>query len=151
MACREFPKNVRETVRVTPYTFKGYDLVDVRIYVENPEKEVVATKKGISLNVDMIPELIASLQWALGQPCEDDPATNEEPVPDPSKLDVLAEGAWTALRAHGSAVHWDTAERLVLAGALKKFSKWHLHYVLAARTDLFERLNYNCYKATSRG
>ena len=47
-----FPKNKFEEVRVYIKEFKGYDLVDIRVYTapkENEEK--VPTGKGLSINV----------------------------------------------------------------------------------------------------
>jgi hypothetical protein len=78
MAFRQFAKNNSETVRVTANTFQGHDLIDIRIYAKNfSTGEVGPTKKGISLNVDVVPELINALTWALGQQSDPDPASPE--------------------------------------------------------------------------
>jgi hypothetical protein len=103
------------------------------------------TKKGIALNVDTIPELIDALVWALGQPCDENPELPERKLTQPD-ADRLADAAWRKLEKHGSAVHWDTVEKMVLPG-LKEFTKWDLHYVLATRADLFERTGRACYRA----
>lgn len=146
MPFREFQKNTRELVRVVPSTFRGHDIVDIRIYGLNYKtKELTPTKKGISLNVDTIPELVDALLWALGQPCD---TRLEDPERHLSAKDAkrLAGIAWRTLRKHGSAVHWDSAERIILSGA-PGFSKWDLHFVLATRSDLFERVERGCYRA----
>jgi hypothetical protein len=149
MPVREFSKNNRETVRVTPNTFQGYDLIDIRVYAPNRETgEVVPTKKGISLNVDTVPELIDAVIWALGQPC-DEPAESPERHLEPARAEELAAAAWQALRDHGTAVHWDSAEKMVLS-RVTGFTKWDLHYVLATRTDLFERTDRARYRARKR-
>jgi hypothetical protein len=146
MPFREFPKNSRETIRVTPTIYEGHDLIDIRVYAPNYEtKEMGPTKKGISLNVDTVPELLDALLWALGQACGAKPDASEQQLA-PSDAERLANAAWQALRKHGSAVHWDSAEKLVFA-QVQGFSKWDLHHVLATRHDLFERVDRACYRA----
>lgn len=146
MPFREFSKNVRETIRVTPTVYMGHELIDIRIYAPNRETgETVPTPKGISLNVDTVPELIDALIWALGQPCDAAPESPERHL-DAARAEQLAVTAWKALRDHGTVVHWDTAEKMVLPNAAG-FSKWDLHHVLATRSDLFERKERACYRA----
>ena len=147
MPFREFSKNTRETVRVTPTTYEGHDLINIRVYAKNREGQIVPTPKGISINVDTIPELIDDLIWALGQPCDPDPESPER-VLSHADAERLATIARDTLGKHGSAVHWDSAERIVLSQA-PEFSKWDLHYVLATRTDLFERVDRAAYRARS--
>lgn len=150
MPAREIPKNRRETVRVSPRQYEGHDLIDIRVFTRHPEtKELVPTKKGISLNIDTIPELVDALMWALGQPCEVEDGTPERKL-DQVDADKLAEVTWHALKQHGSAVHWDSVEKMVVK-SIKGFSKWDLHYVLAARKDLFERTGQGCFRARKRG
>lgn len=146
MAFREFPKNNSEMIRVTPRIYEGYELIDIRVFARNFKTgEVGPTKKGVSINIEKVPELLDALVWALGQACEEDSEIPERRL-DPPDADKLAAAAWRALRAHGSAVHWDSAERIVLS-TIEGFSKWDLHYVLATRTDLFERVDGACYRA----
>jgi transcriptional coactivator p15 (PC4) len=59
-------KNSRETVRIALDQYHGADLVDIRVTVElNAETKVpIPTKKGISLRIEQLPELIAALQAA---------------------------------------------------------------------------------------
>jgi hypothetical protein len=150
MAHREFAKNSREMVRVTPSIYEGHELIDIRVYAKSRETgEITPTRKGVALNVDTIPELIDALVWALGQPCEAKPEKSDEQKMDTSAADKLAETAWKVLAQHGSAVHWDSAEKIVLS-SIKGFNKWDLHYVLATRTDLFERTKPGCFRARKR-
>ena len=59
------PKNKREEIRVSLTEYQGYDLVDVRVFCEPyAGDEWVATKKGISLIVPRLPDLIDGLQTA---------------------------------------------------------------------------------------
>jgi Transcriptional Coactivator p15 (PC4) len=151
MPFRELQKNQSQTVRVTPTVYEGYELVDVRIYALNRSTgEIGPTRRGISLNVDAIPELIDALTWALGQPCSENGAAPER-VLESAAADRLAQLAWRALRDHGSAVHWDMAERIVLGVGTKEFSKWDLHFVLATRTDLFESVGQGRFRARTQG
>jgi hypothetical protein len=58
-------KNSREHVVVSLSEFRGHQLVDVRVHASvNGVEERHPTKKGISINVERLPELIAVLQGA---------------------------------------------------------------------------------------
>ena len=66
-----FTKNATEEVRVTRSDWKGFDLVDVRVYGQfgGPAKVMMPTKKGLSIQREQLPELIAALlaaQAAIG-------------------------------------------------------------------------------------
>ena len=53
-----FPKNKFEEVRVSVKEFKGYDLLDIRVYASTKDgEEKVPTGKGISINVSHFHEL----------------------------------------------------------------------------------------------
>lgn len=53
-----FPKNKFEEVRVRLTEYKGYDLLDMRVYASVREGEdKVATGKGLAINVSHFPEL----------------------------------------------------------------------------------------------
>ena len=146
MAFRQFAKNNSETIRVAATTYEGHDLIDLRIYAKNfSTGEIGPTRKGISINVDLVPELIDALTWAVGQPCNADPDSPAYSLEE-SAGDRLAKSAWHALLKHGSAVHWDSIEKMVLQD-MPGFSKWDLHYILTTRTDLFERAGSGCFRA----
>jgi hypothetical protein len=149
MPFKQVSKNRREIVRIMPTNFKGHELIDIRVYAPSKEGgELIPTRKGIAVAVDIVPELIEALTWALGQECSEDGASKER-VLSPADADELARSAWDKLRRHGSAVHWDSAERIVLGPKPKEFSKWDLHYVLFTRKDLFDRVDSGCFKARS--
>ena len=58
----EISKNRRDTVRVTLRTFKGYDLIDVRVWYEDTKTgELKPSPKGISLKLELLPELLEVL------------------------------------------------------------------------------------------
>jgi hypothetical protein len=53
-----FPKNKFEEIRVQIKEFKGYDLVDIRVFAGTKDGEdKVPTGKGISINVSHFTEL----------------------------------------------------------------------------------------------
>ena len=57
------PKNTTEEIRIGLDKFKGHDLVSLRVWADPyAGDERVATRKGISMNVKLLPDLIAALQ-----------------------------------------------------------------------------------------
>lgn len=53
-----FPKNKFEEIRVQIKEFKGYDLIDIRVYASSKDGEdKVPTGKGVSINVSHFPDL----------------------------------------------------------------------------------------------
>ncbi len=60
-----FPKSSIEEVRVTLSRFKGFDLVSARIWTDADEGgERRPTRKGITLRVERLPELLDALRQA---------------------------------------------------------------------------------------
>lgn len=62
----EIQKNSSEVLRVELTEFKGYQLLSMRIWTkELPGKqEARPTRKGIAVQVDLIPELLTALEKA---------------------------------------------------------------------------------------
>ena len=146
MPSRQIQKNARAVLRVTPSIFEGHELINIRVYAPNKETgEFVPTRQGVALNIDLIPELIQALEWSLGQPCDQDANAQERRL-TAADGERLARIAWDVLSKHGAAVHWDSAEKMVLSKN-DPFSKWDLHYVLASRRDLFDSVGRGCFRA----
>jgi len=60
-----FPKNKFQEVRVGVREFKGNDLVDVRIWTNSQvADQMVPTAKGVTINVQLLAQLIKALQDA---------------------------------------------------------------------------------------
>ena len=60
IAC--FPKNKFEEIRVSVKEFKGYDLLDLRVYTALKDgEEKIPTGKGLSLNVSHFQELKSAI------------------------------------------------------------------------------------------
>ncbi|WP_426039466.1 PC4/YdbC family ssDNA-binding protein [Brevundimonas sp. DC300-4] len=58
-------KNASEEVRVVLDTFKGHNLVDMRVFAAFSAAAVkMPTKKGLSCRVEMLPDLIEGLRQA---------------------------------------------------------------------------------------
>jgi len=59
-------KNAREEVRIALAKFKGYDLVDLRVWTEprNGGGERIPTQSGIAVRVGLLPQLIEALLQA---------------------------------------------------------------------------------------
>ena len=56
-------KHSIDEIRVEVSEFKGYDLVGIRIWTElENSKDKVPTKRGISVNVRLLPELREALE-----------------------------------------------------------------------------------------
>jgi len=53
----DFPKNKTEDFKLSLTEYQGHTLLDFRIYFKNNEGESKPTKKGITLNVKLFPEL----------------------------------------------------------------------------------------------
>ena len=51
-----FGKNATEEVRATLSEYKGHQLFSLRVWFESEPGKWVATKKGITLRVDLFPE-----------------------------------------------------------------------------------------------
>ena len=147
MSHYEFEKNKTNVVRIVPHVYEGYEVMDIRIYAKNRVGAWVPTPRGISVNIDRVPDLIHGLEWALQQPCsESDCEPNE--LLSRTDEDELAKTAHMLLKEHGVEVHWDMAEMIVLKTPnCDKFNKWQLHYVLTTRSDLFEYKGEGCFKA----
>ena len=59
-------KNSRESIVISQTEFKGNDLVDMRIFFTNKDGDLSPTKKGLSIRLEKLDELVATLS-ALSQ------------------------------------------------------------------------------------
>jgi hypothetical protein len=50
-------KNPTEEVRISFTSYRGYDLIDIRVYYQDEQGEWRPTKRGVSLSVDSLTEL----------------------------------------------------------------------------------------------
>ena len=59
-------KNATEEIRICRDSFKGHDLIDLRVFGRfgGPAAVMMPTKKGVSLQVSQLPALIEALQQA---------------------------------------------------------------------------------------
>lgn len=61
---RDIRKNTREIARIQLRTYEGVRLVDIRAHALRENDDPLPTKKGISLNVNSLRELIDALTEA---------------------------------------------------------------------------------------
>jgi hypothetical protein len=60
-------KNAAEDVRIALDEFEGHEPIDLRVFAEfgGPARVKMTSNKGLSLLVELLPELVAALQQAL--------------------------------------------------------------------------------------
>jgi hypothetical protein len=62
------PKNSREEVRITLGAYKGVERLDIRVFADIEGLGLhIPTKKGVSVRLEQLPELIVALQKAEGE------------------------------------------------------------------------------------
>lgn len=54
-----FPKRVGAEVRITAKRYRGYELVDLRVFYEDDQGGWLPTKQGICVRLDQFPLLVA--------------------------------------------------------------------------------------------
>jgi hypothetical protein len=62
MLIAEVEKNTKEHIRISIEEFKGHKFIDCRVYYEDSLGKWRPTRKGISLNADIIDEVIETLR-----------------------------------------------------------------------------------------
>jgi hypothetical protein len=62
----DIDKNTQEIIRVQPTEFKGYQLVDIRVFYRDGD-ELKPTKKGITFKREMLTEVINCLKAVAEQ------------------------------------------------------------------------------------
>jgi len=70
----ELSKCAGQVVRLTRRGYQGYDLLDLRVFVENDKGVTVPTRKGLCIRAEQFPTLVEHLQRALD--------ALEIPIPD---------------------------------------------------------------------
>lgn len=56
----EIPKNSREVYRIERRDFKGFPLVDVRIWFDDAATCELRPDKGLSIKLESLPEIVAA-------------------------------------------------------------------------------------------
>lgn len=64
MIIAAIPKNKREFVRIELDTFRGHNLFSLRVWAKTEDAEAVPTRKGVTIAVALLPDIIAALQAA---------------------------------------------------------------------------------------
>lgn len=63
------PKNRREEYRVTRDTFKGLDLVQIRVWFVADDGEFRPSQKGVAIRLETLPSIIDALNRARSGDC----------------------------------------------------------------------------------
>lgn len=63
----EIKKNALAIIRIQRTKYKGHDLIDIRVYVEDRNGEKIPTKKGITFKVELLDEIIEALKEIKGE------------------------------------------------------------------------------------
>jgi len=63
IAC--FEKNKTETVKICLQEYKGFEVIDIRIWSRIGGDKEYVTKKGLTIRRELLPELISTLEKAL--------------------------------------------------------------------------------------
>lgn len=58
-------KNSREEIRLTVESFKGMDLVNIRVWYRDDAGEYRPGRKGIAFKLELLPEVLTALDKAL--------------------------------------------------------------------------------------
>jgi len=59
-----FPKNPLEEIRVSLTVFKKKQYIDLRVYYKGDEGEYHPSKKGITISLDLFPDLLEAIEKA---------------------------------------------------------------------------------------
>lgn len=65
-----FPKNPLEEIRASLTVYKGKDYVDLRVYYKGDDGEFHPSKKGLTLSLDLFPDLeeaVRKLREEIGE------------------------------------------------------------------------------------
>lgn len=60
-----FAKSCREEIRLTLDTFKGVELVNIRVWYRSDDGDYRPSKKGVAFKLDLLPHVIEALRKAL--------------------------------------------------------------------------------------
>ena len=62
------PKNRKEEVRISVDTFKGHQLVNMRVWFEAEDGQMRPGKQGVAVKLDLVPELVSAIQEVVRSP-----------------------------------------------------------------------------------
>ena len=71
-------KNSRESLVIKQTEFKGVQLVDIRVFYKDAEKNLMPTKKGVSVRLNQLDALIKALSEVAAAVREQEPAEENE-------------------------------------------------------------------------
>jgi hypothetical protein len=63
----EWPRNARETLRLSLAEFKGAPVVDLRVWYDDGAGRMQPGRQGVTLSVKQLPRLAEAMARALGE------------------------------------------------------------------------------------
>ena len=116
MAHRDVEKNTRQHIRVRSSDFSDLELIDVRtIAIDSRDGSEIPTRKGVSLQVDRIPDLIDALLWSIVQIPDENGDAEEIGLPKRAELEPMLVEIERVLNEHGTPLHWDSLEKMLVS------------------------------------
>ena len=64
---QRIPKSRREEIRIERQDYKGWDIVDIRVWVVDGDNAPIVTKRGLAVRTDLVPDLIAALRTEMDE------------------------------------------------------------------------------------
>jgi hypothetical protein len=61
----EIAKNSRQVYRNVRHSFKGYPLVDIRVWLADDTTGELRPGKGVSIKLEVLPEIVAALSGLI--------------------------------------------------------------------------------------
>lgn len=61
----QIPKNSREVYRIMRRDFKGFPLVDIRVWFDDATTGELRPGKGVSIKLEALPEIVAALSGLI--------------------------------------------------------------------------------------
>jgi hypothetical protein len=140
MAYISIEKNMNEFVVVRASSYMDHELIDARIfYTDRKTSELKPTRKGFSINVDLVPDLIEALEALVCQRPTEDMDEQLDPLPSDSRLNELANNIKDILGAHGTRLHWDSIYKMVVDQHKKEsYTIQEIRYCLVTNRGLFQ-------------
>ncbi|MEM0947455.1 MAG: transcriptional coactivator p15/PC4 family protein [Pseudomonadota bacterium] len=61
----EVTKNSREVIRIERQDFRGYDILNVRVFYDDGSGEYRPGKQGLAIRTELVPDLLDAIHGAV--------------------------------------------------------------------------------------
>ena len=140
-------KNSREHVVVRASNYMDHDLIDARIfYKEREGGDLLPTKRGFAINVDLVPDLIDALEKIVSQQPSEEMDDRLDPLPSDDRLENISAGIRKVMEAHGTKLHWDSITKMMADDPDSDgFTLYEIRYCLVKRRHEFRSWGNGVY------